>query len=526
MRFVRDDGLALVALVAGTALFAVCCVDLDLPPVEDAAILMRYSRHLALGHGLVWNVGEPPVDGATDFLFAVAIGALHAAGEPLRAAALGLALAAHFATVVLVYLGVRWQGARIPAAAATAAFVAVGPGLPLAAAGFGATFFALALAIAWLLGQRIALAGQQRTRDCAAFALAALLAALIRPEGVLMAGFMTAAVAIALPAGARPRLIAVVAVVFVSLGGAFLLWRTFYFGQLLPTPFVRKGGGRLYWDGLRTALSNTVWLCLPFLPAYPLALASRAGARRALAFALPVAGFCGMWLLLSPAMNLFGRFQVPLLPFVALSWFPLVRELPAAPARRRRAFVALALAGAVAVVGWRALQTALLRRHREGNFDMALMLRDYAERGYVLATTEAGLLPLYSEWRTLDAWGLNEPEIARRGLARDDLLRRRPALVVWHDHASPLRPAPRTRRGGWGQMVATLHDYVEEQGYVLAAAFGRTADDSHYYWVDADLPDCEELVARIRALPYAWPGDGEPAIDLAAAAGASSPTCR
>jgi len=53
---------ALVAQVARTFDFAA-------QPEEDAAILMRYAQHLAAGHGIVWNVGEPPVDGATDFLF-------------------------------------------------------------------------------------------------------------------------------------------------------------------------------------------------------------------------------------------------------------------------------------------------------------------------------------------------------------------------------------------------------------------------------------------------------------------------
>src|SRR5687767_9047436 len=40
----------------------------------DAFITLRYSRHLAEGHGIVWNVGEAPVEGYSNFLF-VLIGA-------------------------------------------------------------------------------------------------------------------------------------------------------------------------------------------------------------------------------------------------------------------------------------------------------------------------------------------------------------------------------------------------------------------------------------------------------------------
>lgn len=42
---------------------------------EDAFISFRYSRNLVEGHGLVFNIGEKPVEGYTNFLW-VLIGAL------------------------------------------------------------------------------------------------------------------------------------------------------------------------------------------------------------------------------------------------------------------------------------------------------------------------------------------------------------------------------------------------------------------------------------------------------------------
>ena len=39
---------------------------------DDAYISLRYARHLAEGHGIVWNIGEyPPVEGYTNFLFVI-----------------------------------------------------------------------------------------------------------------------------------------------------------------------------------------------------------------------------------------------------------------------------------------------------------------------------------------------------------------------------------------------------------------------------------------------------------------------
>ena len=66
------DLLFSLLLIASTIYYAVRYVDFSIPPFEDAAMLMRYAQHLADGHGIVWNVGGHPVDGATDFLFMAA----------------------------------------------------------------------------------------------------------------------------------------------------------------------------------------------------------------------------------------------------------------------------------------------------------------------------------------------------------------------------------------------------------------------------------------------------------------------
>jgi hypothetical protein len=44
---------------------------------DDAMISMRYARNLAEGHGLVWNVGQPPVEGYTNFLWTLWMALLH-----------------------------------------------------------------------------------------------------------------------------------------------------------------------------------------------------------------------------------------------------------------------------------------------------------------------------------------------------------------------------------------------------------------------------------------------------------------
>jgi peptidoglycan/LPS O-acetylase OafA/YrhL len=47
---------------------------------EDAMISMRYARHVADGHGFVWNVGEPPIEGFTNLLWVLWMSVAHRMG--------------------------------------------------------------------------------------------------------------------------------------------------------------------------------------------------------------------------------------------------------------------------------------------------------------------------------------------------------------------------------------------------------------------------------------------------------------
>jgi hypothetical protein len=68
--------------------------------VDDAMISMRYARNLAQGHGLVWNVGEAPVQGFTNFGWTLYMGFLHL--FPFAASKISLAV---MLTSALILLG-------------------------------------------------------------------------------------------------------------------------------------------------------------------------------------------------------------------------------------------------------------------------------------------------------------------------------------------------------------------------------------------------------------------------------------
>src|SRR5690606_8691438 len=54
--------------------------------VDDAWISARYAWHLAEGHGLVYNAGEPPVEGYTNLLWVLWLALVHTLGLPVYGA--------------------------------------------------------------------------------------------------------------------------------------------------------------------------------------------------------------------------------------------------------------------------------------------------------------------------------------------------------------------------------------------------------------------------------------------------------
>ena len=145
---------------------------------------------------------------------------------------------------------------------------------------------------------------------------------------------------------------------------------------------------------------------------------------------------------------------------------------------------------------------------------MGLMLRDYERKNYLLATTEAGLLPFYSHWRSLDTWGLNDEWIAHHGglVTAEYLEKQKPDLIIWHGHFSPLQSMSHLQAiSPWGIQVDVLKNYAEEHRFTLAAIYGSSPTDTHYYYVRANLPDHDQIVSKIQTVDYIWWGNGLPA---------------
>lgn len=512
--------LVLLVLVLGFAFWGT--VLSSQYPFEDAAILMRYAKHLAQGYGIRWNVGEAPVDGATDFLFMVAVAGLHALGLSLEAATRGLAFVAHGITVLLVFFSAR-RIAGIAAAMAffIACYLAVGPGLAYVSAYFGTPFFALFAALAWWCALRLSQTNFKR-KHSVLFALFGLLAGLTRPEGVFLSCFILIAVLVKRRTKNFIPILFDFCVIFLVAGGGYFLWRWNYFGYPLPNPFYKKGGG--YFDPFNflNSMKRVVEMASIFFPSLLLGFRSREKAASTLFCLMPLVAFSALWSIVSDEMNYQYRFQYVALPLVLLS-VPgtisgLYKELGLS--RLEREVQRTKIVFQIVLYGCGTLflvqtyhQFASMRHSRDGRYDVAKILSRYEGRGYGIATTEAGLLPLYSNWRALDAWGLNDQRIAHRGrLLTTDLGEFRPEVIMFHSHFSPLTGVE--GEGTWYDMVVLMKQYAENNRYILAACFGIDPTDVHYYYVRADFADSKDIVGAIRKLKYPFYTTGEQSLNF------------
>jgi len=157
--------------------------------IDDAFISFRYAKHWAEGHGLVWNIGEAPVEGYTNFLLVVLLALGYRLGISPLIVAKTIGILSSVGIVVLIY-GVARRVFRSSAGGMMAALLfSLTPMVGLhSVSGLETTLFAFwvtwEIAVALTLLQRWS--GWLESWLYVLF----LLSSLTRPEGVAMAAIV------------------------------------------------------------------------------------------------------------------------------------------------------------------------------------------------------------------------------------------------------------------------------------------------------------------------------------------------
>jgi hypothetical protein len=429
MRFTASRQAWLVALVLALAYGALSWAVLSRGfPHEDAYILFKYARDVGRGAGIVFYPGGPRAEGATDFLWMLAL----AAGSAVHVdPALGAAVLDTAAFLICARL---FAGALLPLDARTAPLVVATALLvltPCAVAGyvgFGTTVFAVLA----LLLYRAYVRG-----EVSGIPAMGLVLGLLRPDGVVLAvAFALLALPLARERGqARRYLVACAACA--AAGAAYFVWRWRYFGELLPLPLYVKSHHARVPSGVGDTAD---WALSTLLPLVGLVVAARLllgrapPGRRAWLGLAPFAAHVASFVLITTSQNVANRFQAP----AALALLYLAMTLAADRARtnaptaaRTWGFVALSVVAFYpqAVIAADVLTGAFERQYLDV---FAWWLARTGGPSLRIASTEAGRMLYWTDGPVLDLVGLSSPETARTPPGRALLSQFDPDVVMLH----------------------------------------------------------------------------------------------
>lgn len=442
-------------IVAGAASFGLYLAWQRLWLCDDAFITFRYALNFSRGEGLVFNPGEW-VEGYTNFLWTVLLGALGYLGVDIPMAGLFGNLATFVATVVLT----GWVVARVaaspggtprgpetPGRAVAVPFAAIVLGTSL-----GFTTFASS-GLETMPATMLVVAGIAATvanRPLLAGTLL-ILGAMTRPDHLLFWGCMGLAMAVEDVVyntgpllkrarwGRYLRFAAPLVVLYVP----YFLWRWRAYGDLFPNTYYAKSGDLTYYSQGWTyaaiwAAGSGAWLWAPALLLGALGKPRGRHEWRLRIFALLAVVIFGRYVVRVGGDFMQDRFFVVLWPVVLIALESTLRaRIAAAPSALRRApwlpLAALTLGASVVPVkliperDTRWFVAAEYTYYRVKSLFPLVVDSHYFRRGHHYAESFAGLDPLprfaigcvgmvgfYSGLPLVDTFGLTNRRIAHR----------------------------------------------------------------------------------------------------------------
>jgi arabinofuranosyltransferase len=441
---------------------------------DDSFIFYRYAKNFADGQGLVWNIGEPPVEGYTSLLWTLLISLGAALGWELTtwSYVLGLLFGAGSLGAIwrlTAQLGLRgdWRVAGLWIAGSNYSFLAYMTG--------GLETSLQVNLLLWLTSLSIDPAWRAPRRLCV-WSLVAALALMTRLDAaifVVVLGLQLLWAERARGAQWLARAVLAMSAPAAALLIPWFVWRWSFYGELLPNTFYAKtSGGTLILFGMsytaQVAMEYGLWIGL---------LASKMVRDRD--GILPDKLKVILWVMLCWVLYVVRiggdfmefRFYICVLPLLLLVITRLLAQLD-------RGRVTFLVVGLLTVFNVKhacfygnfnngILSIPFLRA--VGEDDSTLVVTGKTLKGMMRGQEEAlriavmpvGAIAYYSELFTIDMYGLMDHWVARHGQPHDELP---------------------------GHQRAATYSYVKGRGVHLLMSFPRFAPLEAPY-----VPLCEEL---------------------------------
>ena len=235
--------------------------------LDDMYISLRYARHWVDGYGIVWNIGEPPVEGYSNFLFvSIAALSLKLGLNPVIILK-GLGIVGLMLSAVALYALSRFWFSKWLSLIPVLWLLVYRDEMVWVSSGLETTCYQALLlfsVVALLRGLGYRAFPSSRGKMVVKFWVSAgvllALAGLTRPEGAVIGALFLGIAWFNLPKDQRFSMCFILAtVVFSNLYGPYFLWRCYYFGSLLPNSVTCKGFAGLHWLVLDKAYLQLAW---------------------------------------------------------------------------------------------------------------------------------------------------------------------------------------------------------------------------------------------------------------------------
>lgn len=391
--------------------------------VDDAYISYRYALNFAHGAGLLYNPGEAPAEGYSNFLWVVVLAGSARLGIDIPIAAKligsGLAIATLIGSAYLLY---RQALSKYLIWAAGLWLAASGPYAMWSISGMESALLAAASLLALIVLER-----EERTARGIASSIALLLVTLTRAEGAIFFVATWSVRAIAHLSHNSQRSLredAMWTLAFIIPFGLYLLWRISYYGDWIPITVHAKAGGGYLYHTLRGTyyLINFMieggTLLIVLVAAAALLRMDRSLVKHSLAGLI---GYIALIVIAGGDWMPQFRFFAPILPWLfMLAAMGLDGLSSLGHLRRMRTFSALVvilLFGLNAIISINQQDVKRIVRDFSapiaGAHFTAAWLREHSQPGDSLALVDAGVLAYETDLRIIDMIGLNDPYIAR-----------------------------------------------------------------------------------------------------------------
>lgn len=485
--------LTLVVLVIVALRTAVFLVAAWPHTTDDAYITLRYSRHLAQGVGLLWNVGEAPVEGYSNFLFVLlGAGAMRTGMDdpmPVLKALGGMALIG--SGLLTFIIGRRWLG---PASATVPVMLLTGysGNVLWAVSGLETSVyqFLVLLAIFLVLRARDRPDTSHRRSLLIAAGFTGFLLSLARPEGPVVVLVLLIYVTFSFSEeGSRLSIKSLnwIKLPFLVLYLPYTAWRVVYFGRLLPNSVICKAGHAAAPFDLISDFLSFAWI---YIALAAFGFLFERTARHPLLWGPPVAYMLILYNV-DPIMGHHNRHFLAALPFVlimaTIGLQRLVRfsELLRATRIGSGLVAMIILTGGVvsfSSVSGDIHQTASHGQPPEApRLALAKHLKGQLTPDDVYVIGDSGLVPFVVGGRTIDAYCLNCREATGSEIDRspdrlaDWILERKPRFIVIQSfQAEELTPV-------WSTDIALATHPSLAAEYARIRSFGDKEDAVHYF---------------------------------------------